>query len=144
MRISAKGRYALSATIKIALMCENECTVSGVSIAGALGISKIYLEQILVTLKNTGVLISSKGATGGYRLAKDTKEITVWDILTSVESSLCEKADTSVEIPSIEKSLIYAFSTLDEKIKQTLKSISIKDLVDISKEDDTGSFMLHM
>lgn len=52
------------------------------------GIPQHYLEQILVTLKKAGLVESYRGAQGGYALAQDPGNITVLDVLSSLEGRL--------------------------------------------------------
>ena len=145
MRISAKGRYALASTIEIAKHWESNEYLSTIRMSKALGISKIYLEQTLVSLKNVGVLVSTKGHGGGYRLGREPGLISVWDVLITVESSLCESAEGNVDSESIKKALEHTFKSLDHAVETSLKSISIKELLQIAKSDnDDMFFMLHM
>ena len=145
MRIYAKGRYALAATIEIADQWETNDYLSTIRMSQALGISKIYLEQTLVNLKNAGVLVSTKGHGGGYRLGREPGLISAWDILITVESSLCENAETNVESENVKKALAHTFGTLDRAVETTLKGISVKELLKISKSsNDDMFFMQHM
>ncbi len=54
-------------------------------LAERLGISKAYLEQILIPLKTAGLLTASKGAQGGYRLSRPPERVTAWDVLAVCE-----------------------------------------------------------
>ena len=97
MRISAKGRYALAAAISMAENYSNGEYITVISISEKLGISKIYLEQVFSLLKRGGIVISVKGAQGGYQLARVPRDITVFDVLSSVETSLFEQAEETVQ-----------------------------------------------
>ncbi len=81
MKISTKGKYALRVLVDIATADEMPVSLSGV--AERQNISVKYLEQIAALLKDAGLLESARGASGGYRLAKDAKEITVAEILSA-------------------------------------------------------------
>lgn len=143
MRISAKGRYALAAAIKIAEQYHTNKYISSVSVSTNLGISKMYLEQTLAMLKNGGLLTATKGQGGGYRLARAPLNISVWDILSIVESSLAEEAETRVNFPPIEEALCFAFSALDCAVKESLNEISLEEMMSRSKNGDE-SWMLNM
>lgn len=95
MRISAKGRYALSALIEIARQTEQGEPVSAASISDELGVSKIYLEQIFWGLKRNDILHSTKGKNGGYRLTNAPDKITVKETLLAVENGLFKKVETA-------------------------------------------------
>ena len=84
MRVSTKIRYGLRAMLDIAEN-ENKGSVLVRSIAQRQAISKKYLDNLLVSLKNAGLLRSVRGAKGGYSLAKPASKITVADIAIALE-----------------------------------------------------------
>ena len=144
MRISAKGRYTLAATIEIARHWGSDINISSLKISTALGISKIFLDQCLGALKSAGILVAAKGQSGGYRLARGPKEITTWDILSVIETSLQEKRDGTCSDPSIENAIGIAFSKLDKAVENTLSEITLEELVSLaSTKDAEDSFMLY-
>jgi len=148
MRISAKGRYALAAIIDIAKQTREGEIIPVVNIANALGISKIYLEQVLSQLKKEGIISALKGSKGGYRLVSDPGKITVLDVLMTVETALIEQADSTVEeqSPAIEIALREkVWRTLDHAIKTCLESVTVQDLLDYSELQNTEqAYMLNM
>ena len=100
-------------------------------IANKLSLSKIYLEQIFSTLRKAGLLNSLKGKQGGY-LAKKTSDISVYDILSSLEQTLFEPTDQSFSDskPVYDKTFEEViFTPLDKAVKQNLQSISLEELV---------------
>lgn len=86
MRLSTKGRYALRAVVDLAEQ-EAQGLVSLKSIAERQELSLKYLEALFTRLCKKGVLKSSRGAHGGYSLARPPKRITVMDILVAIENS---------------------------------------------------------
>jgi Rrf2 family transcriptional regulator, cysteine metabolism repressor len=132
MRISAKGRYALAAALYMAQNQNLNEYITLISISDKLGISKIYLEQVFSLLKRGSIVNSIKGSQGGYQLTRAPKQISVYDILSSVETSLFENAEDTVKdkSPEIETTLRQIIYTpLDDSIKETLQNISLYDLV---------------
>ncbi len=97
VRISAKGRYGLAAVIYMAQLHQNGGYITIVKISEALGLSKIYLEQTFSLLKRAEIVTSIKGAQGGYRLTRMPKYITVFEVLSAIETSLFEKTEETVE-----------------------------------------------
>jgi len=91
MKISTRGRYALRMLVDLAQQ-GGERYVSLGEIAVRQGISKNYLEQIISMLKNSGILIASRGAQGGYRLSKEPEELRVGDLLRFTEGSVAPVA----------------------------------------------------
>ena len=80
MRITTKGRYALRAIICLASM-EQEEPVSIRQLAEEEDISPEFLEQIFFKLKKTGMIASTRGPGGGFKLSKPLTEISLHDIL---------------------------------------------------------------
>lgn len=84
MRISTKGRYAISAMVDIAKHgASGPVTIAGV--ADRLLISASYLEQLFGKLRKAGLLDSVRGPGGGYRLIRPPKLITAADIIAAVD-----------------------------------------------------------
>ena len=84
MKISTKGRYGLRALVDMAANSGEEA-VSLTLIAKRQNLSLNYLEQVFGILRKAGIVVSVKGAGGGYRLAKDAAGITVKEILEALE-----------------------------------------------------------
>lgn len=83
--ISTKTIYAVAALHELGAIQENE-VLKIKEIAARAAVPQSFLEQILLELKKQGILLSVKGAHGGYRLAKDLKDITLKDIITILET----------------------------------------------------------
>jgi Rrf2 family protein len=85
--ISSKTIYAIAALQELGSVDEN--TVLKIKdIATNAKIPQNFLEQILLELKKKGLLISIKGAHGGYKLAKSLKDITLKDVVEVLESDI--------------------------------------------------------
>jgi Rrf2 family iron-sulfur cluster assembly transcriptional regulator len=84
MRISTKGRFAVNAMIDLALR-EGAGPVALASIGERQGISLSYLEQLFGGLRNAGLVLSSRGPGGGYRLGRPAEAISVADIVVAVD-----------------------------------------------------------
>ncbi len=88
LKITTKGRYGLKAIIDIAIATQREKCVNLRTIATTHGISDSYLEQIISQLKKAGLVVSTRGAQGGYLLSTGASEISVGDVLRVLEGSL--------------------------------------------------------
>lgn len=145
MRISVKGRYALAATTSMALSNSGNEYITLISISEKLGISKIYLEQVFSLLKRSGIVNAIKGSQGGYQLTRSPRQITVFDILAAVESSLFETTEETVKekAPDIETAMnISIFHPLDRSIRSVLQGITLYDLAsEAEKNKSDQSFM---
>jgi len=139
LKISAKSRYALAALIYMGQNCSVNDTVTVLSLSENLGISKIYLEQVFSLLRRGGIVTSIKGAHGGYRFAKPTADITVFDIFSSIETSMFEKTESTVAktTENIEQVMFDAvFNPLDKMLRQTLSAITLESIVNKTKKSD--------
>ncbi len=87
MRLSTKGRYAVTAMMDIALH-EKQGPVTLAEISQCQGISLSYLEQLFAKLRKEGLVKGVRGPGGGYSLAKSPDQISVADIIQSVDEKL--------------------------------------------------------
>lgn len=127
--ITTKGRNALKMMIDLA-QHEDEGFIPLGDIAERQKESLKYLESSAAQLSQSGLVVSARGKSGGYKLAKRPEEYTVAEILLSGEGSLapvqclesgCENAGTCMTLP--------LFKELDEVINNFLKSKTLKDLL---------------
>ncbi len=104
MKLSTKGRYATRILLCISRL-QGDQPVPKKRISEQEGISTDYIEQIIVPLKNAGLVNSVRGLRGGFRLAKKAEEISVYDILSASEGDInlvgclaegCSKSDSCV------------------------------------------------
>ncbi|MCW9023964.1 MAG: Fe-S cluster assembly transcriptional regulator IscR [Gammaproteobacteria bacterium] len=90
MRLTTKGRYAVTAMLDLALHYKDgPITLSDIS--QRQGISLSYLEQLFSRLRKQGLVDSTRGPGGGYRLSRSANEIPVADVITAVD----EKVETT-------------------------------------------------
>jgi Rrf2 family protein len=87
MRVSAKVDYAVRAAVALAGV-QDERPMKGERIATGQGIPLKFLENILGDMRRAGLVMSQRGADGGYRLAVDPFEISVADVIRAVEGPL--------------------------------------------------------
>ena len=86
MNITTKSKYALRAVIHLAR--QENGVIRREDLASAQGgISAVYLEKILLRLREKNLVTAKSGPGGGYRLARPASEITAWDIIHAVEDS---------------------------------------------------------
>jgi Rrf2 family protein len=100
------------------------------------GVSEKYLGHLIPPLKNAGLIHSTRGANGGYLLAKPPSQITLQDILSALEGplslvacvekpSLCKRAGTCVSRE--------VWHEVTEKILLTLSSFTLKEMTEKDK-----------
>lgn len=133
MKLSTKGRYGLRAMLDIALKQENG-PVTSHTVAVSQGISERYLEQLLIPLKQAGLVKSIRGSQGGYTLARKPAQITVGDIIRVLEGPIapvdcvnelypeeCERLNNCVTRR--------IWSRIRDSITEILDSYTLEDLV---------------
>ena len=98
MRLSTKGRFAVTAMIDVALR-EKLGPVPLSDIATRQQISLSYLEQMFSKLRHQGLVTSTRGPGGGYTLGHRADAITVADIIGAVEDDAPAKAGTETVRP---------------------------------------------
>lgn len=142
MKISTRGRYALRLCIDIALQNRDQYTTLK-EISERQSISIKYLEQITSLLSKAGLVISSRGPSGGYMLSKNPENITVYEILCATEGPLssvsCLGPDKN---PCPRKHIcttLDIWQGLDKVMCDYLSSISLADAV--QKENNNKSVL---
>ena len=104
MKLSTRARYGLRCMIAVSKMGREDQPVPIARVAQSTHISKRYLEQLAITLKNASLLRSVSGRGGGYHLARPAEEIKIGEIVESAIGAInivdcvlcpeqCEKAD---------------------------------------------------
>ena len=140
MRLTTKGRFAVTAMLDLAMRDANgPVTLAGIS--ERQGISLSYLEQLFGKLRRAELVESVRGPGGGYCLARLVEDITVADIIIAVDEPLdatqcggkehCHGADAATGARCMTHEL---WSTLNEKMVDYLDSVSLQDLVDQQRQ----------
>ena len=137
MKFNTKIRYAIRAMVEIAKADENT-KVFQKDIVKKQKISPKYLDQIIQSLKSSGLVYSLKGRKNGYRLVKDASEITILDIHNAFESEIavveclsdCIHCELEAKCPT--RKFWYGLNTM---IIDYFKNATLRDLMD-KKSDD--------
>ena len=87
MRLTSKGRYAVTAMLDVALHSQGG-PVPLADISERQGISLSYLEQLFSRLRKAGLVASVRGPGGGYRLGEDANDIAVGMVIAAVDESV--------------------------------------------------------
>ncbi|MBD3379039.1 MAG: Rrf2 family transcriptional regulator [Candidatus Omnitrophica bacterium] len=138
MILTTRSSYGVRALINVAILHQSGKPVSVRTVAREEGISEIYLEQIFNCLKKRGILKATRGPRGGYALASDPAEITVYDVVMALEESLapgkcsgrsgecCEKASRCVSKE--------VWDAVENNVKKTLMGYTLKSLAERAVE----------
>jgi Rrf2 family protein len=132
MRLSTKGRYGLMAMYQLALESGNG-PISLKYIAEKEGLSENYLEQLFSSLRRDGLITSVRGAQGGYMLSRAPMNITVGQVLRSLEGNLAP-ADCVLHDTDCTKEEGCATKLVMVKIKDSIESvvdsITLNDMIE--------------
>ena len=137
MKISTKGKYGLRAMIDLAQYSEQDA-VSISSIAQRQKISESYLEQLVAKLKKAGLVVSIRGAAGGYRLARPASGISVGDVLRALEGDVRAVICTAQTEEGCEGEELcvtkYVWQRINESIEKTVDEMMLDQLVAESRK----------
>lgn len=132
MRVSAKADYAVRAGAELAAaQAVGPAPVKGERIATAQGIPQRFLENILAELRHAGLVQTRRGAEGGYSLARPAAQITIADVMRSVEGPLAAVQGNRPEelaYPGAARRLPEAWVALRANLRAVLEAVSLADL----------------
>ena len=96
MRVSAKADYAVRAALELAAATDSR-PLKREQISAAQNIPSKFLETIMLELKHAGIVKSTRGAEGGYALARPAEDISVADVIRAVDGPLANVRGERVE-----------------------------------------------
>ncbi|HLO51763.1 MAG TPA: Rrf2 family transcriptional regulator [Kamptonema sp.] len=129
MELSSRVEYALLALLELASRQQRELPLTVNEIAGSQAIPERYLDQILTHLRRSGILISQRGAKGGYLLAKEPWQITLLEVVISVEGNNSAKEGEILNSQTIEKTVVLEIWQQAKVATQSiLASYTLQDL----------------
>ena len=129
MKLSTKSRYGLNAMYHLAISSNDE-PMSIAELSKLTNVSQPYLEKVLGTLKQKGLLVSVRGVQGGYRLVKKPKDTTIGEILRALENNLafseCARAGKCNNLNCPNKGI---FKIIYDKLNCVLDDITLQDMI---------------
>ncbi|MFT5393933.1 MAG: Rrf2 family iron-sulfur cluster assembly transcriptional regulator [Gammaproteobacteria bacterium] len=131
MKLTTKGRYAVTAMLDLAL--HHECgPVTLGEIARRQGLSLSYLEQLFAQLRKRDLVTSTRGPGGGYRLAMDAEKIAVSDVIRAVDESVdATRCGGKENCQGAERCLTHdLWDDLSSRIYEFLSEIDLAELVE--------------
>jgi Rrf2 family iron-sulfur cluster assembly transcriptional regulator len=142
MRLTTKGRYAVTAMLDLALNAQ-EKPITLADISQRQGISLSYLEQLFSRMRKNGLVASARGPGGGYRLSRDANDINIAQIIEAVDEKVslnrCEgRGDCHNGGPCLTHEL---WCNLSDQIYSFLNGISLGDLVEEQHVKDVAARM---
>jgi Rrf2 family protein len=128
MQLSAKTQNACLAALELARRCDNPQPVCLKTIADEQGMSSQFLVQILLQLKRAGIVKSSRGPSGGYRLTMEPCQISLLDIVSAMEGTASDPTCPNEQNP-IARVFFDAWSSLAQQQRQRLSEVNLEMLV---------------
>ena len=132
MRVSAKADYAVRAALELAAAPGGQPRKRD-QISAAQDIPSKFLETIMLELKHAGIVKSTRGAEGGYALARAADDISVADVIRAVDGPMAtvrgERVE-SVEYVGAARSLLDLWVAVRASLRKVLESTSLQDVVD--------------
>jgi Rrf2 family cysteine metabolism transcriptional repressor len=137
MKLTSQTEYALLALVEIARSGNNE-PLSAERISLAQDIPYKFLEQILIALRRAGLVKSTKGARGGYRLARSPDKIALAEVIRLFEGALAPTLSVSsffYDATPIERepSLVNVFKRVRDVVADVLENTKLSDVINSKK-----------
>lgn len=132
MRLTTKGRFAVTAMIDLALR-QSTGPVTLAAISQRQHISLSYLEQLFGKLRRNSLVESTRGPGGGYTLGRDARDISIADIISSVDEPMDATSCGGKENCNGEAGRCMThdlWSKLNARMHEFLSSVSLQDMVD--------------
>jgi Rrf2 family transcriptional regulator, iron-sulfur cluster assembly transcription factor len=144
MRLTTKGRFAVTAMLDIALNeADKPVTLAGISERQDISLS--YLEQLFSRLRRQGLVTSVRGPGGGYRLAKAQDEISISNIITAVDELIdatqCGGQENCREDGRCMTHGLW--TSLNNKILEYLSEVSLADMVEMQNKNSATPGKVH-
>lgn len=133
MRLTTKGRYAVTAMLDLAFHSQIH-PVTLTDIATRQTISLSYLEQLFSRLRRAGLVVGVRGPGGGYKLSREPSEVSISNIILAVDEQVdltnCEKQENCQNgLPCLTHDL---WMGLSQTVSNYLDGISLGELLDQS------------
>lgn len=130
MKLTSKGRYAVTAMLDVALHSEDG-PVPLADISERQEISLSYLEQLFAKLRKQQLVTSIRGPGGGYRLGRAAESIAIGEVIAAVNESIdATKCNGKADCHGGEKCLTHnLWQDLSDRISKFLDSITLGELV---------------
>lgn len=130
MRVSAKADYALRALIEIAGRDASR-PVSAEELGRTQDIPHGFLQAILADLRRAGIVVSQRGQSGGWRMARPTEDVSVADVIRAVDGPLVSVyglRPEAVDYSGSAKILQLVWIAARSSLREVFESVSIADL----------------
>ncbi len=112
------------------------------TIAEGEGIPARFLVQILLQLKGAGLVTSTRGASGGYQLARHPQDITLWQVMRIFERDTDRQTTNTEHETSISRALLTVWNDVADAERQMLESITFARLVEQASAESCDMYYI--
>ena len=140
MNLSAKTEYACLAMLELAKEYDSGEPVQLRRIAAEHGMPSRFLVQILLQLKGASLVASTRGAAGGYRLARSPQAISLAEVIDAMEGDDRPQSSTAKESPLV-RTLLGFCREVSELERDRLESEMLADLVSVATQREPMYFI---
>ena len=143
MRVSAKAEYACIAMLELAANHREPQPVRVKSIAETHGIPQRFLVQILLQLKSAGLVVSLRGALGGYQLARSPDKVSLADVINAMDR---EPAIRPNPLPASSSAAVQAihgvWKEMQAREQRLLEGLTLAELVRRAQQSSELSYQI--
>jgi Rrf2 family cysteine metabolism transcriptional repressor len=142
MRVSAKAEYACIAMLELAANYGSPQPIRVKAIADAHGIPLRFLVQILLQLKAAGLVVSTRGAAGGYQLARPPDKISLADVIHVIDRPVPPRFDDNLSPSRAVHALRQVWREVQAEEQRMLEDITLSDLVRKTEQTQALSYQI--
>jgi Rrf2 family protein len=142
MRVSAKAEYACIAMLELAANFAEPQPVRVKVIADAHGIPLRFLVQILLQLKTAGLVVSVRGAAGGYQLARRPAEITLADIIGAIDPEQPARPAGHGPASAAKQAIHSVWREIQAEEQRVLEQLTLAELVRRTQETNAVTYQI--
>ncbi|MCR5501985.1 MAG: Rrf2 family transcriptional regulator [Lachnospiraceae bacterium] len=144
MKVSTRVEYGLIALTDIVLHSADGQSVSAPEISQRQNISRKYLEQILMLLRQGGFITAQKGLRGGYTLSKPPGEIRLSEVLNALDSNILADMDEGDEEGELRSVINECFwGRINDSLKRYTNDLRLSDFADSCRNRFSGSWDMY-
>lgn len=144
MKVAAKTEYACIAMLELASRYGSGAPVRIRHIAERHGVPSRFLVQILLQLKSAGLVASTRGAAGGYRLLKPPDQVSLGQVMDVIEGTLKSSGQSGSASPSspMARVLVQAWDAVTAAEHKMLDNITLAELLDRTRAQEERMYYI--
>ena len=136
MKVSAKTEYACIAILELAARYHSSDPARVRDLAEAHNIPSRFLVQILLQMKSSGLVVSTRGKAGGYHLIRPPHTITLAEIMAAIVGPKLSVENSAREKSNVAKTLRHVWDEASQAQQQVLESVTVAELLNHSNSSN--------